>query len=153
MVLGGAHGFPWVGSAVGLLLVGTHLYLSRERGPEVATILLIGAMGTLVDSAQAFAGVFVFESGYWTYWVVPFWLTVMWMQFATLFHFILSWLSGRYLLSHGNELQPAGPGRSVGGGDSSLCFDRRSFSPGKRHRKISHRATRCPGLSSCYNGV
>jgi hypothetical protein len=48
---------------------------------------------------QAFYGVFVFLSGYYTQWVVPFWITVMWLQFATLLHFALSWLSGRYLLS------------------------------------------------------
>jgi len=99
MVFGAACGRPWTGAAVGLLFLSVHITLSRERGPEIATVLAIGILGTLTDSAQAFAGVFVFESGYWTYWVVPFWLTVMWMQFATLFHFALRWLSGRYLLS------------------------------------------------------
>ena len=99
LVLGAAGGYPWPGAGVGLVLVGVHLYLSKERKPEVMMVLLVGALGTAVDSVQAFAGVFVFESGYWTYWLVPFWLTVMWMQFATLFHFILAWLSGRYILS------------------------------------------------------
>jgi hypothetical protein len=99
LVLGAAKKYPWLGAGVGIALVGVHLYLSRERKPEVMTVLIIGALGTVVDSAQAFAGVFVFESGYWSYWVIPFWLTVMWMQFATLFHFVLHWLSGRYILS------------------------------------------------------
>jgi hypothetical protein len=67
--------------------------------PELLMVVTVGFLGTMVDSAQAFAGVFVFESGYWSYWVVPFWLTVMWMQFATLFHFALRWLSGHYLLA------------------------------------------------------
>lgn len=99
MVLGAARGHPWAGSAAGLALVAVHLLLARERGPELMTILMIGVLGTIVDSAQAFAGVFVFESGYWNYWFVPLWLTVMWMQFATLFHFILTWLNRRYLLA------------------------------------------------------
>ena len=99
MVLGAAHRHPWEGSAAGLLLVSVHMALARERAPELMTILSIGFLGTVVDSVQAFGGVFVFESGYWSYWFVPFWLTVMWMQFATLFHFLLVWLSGRYLLS------------------------------------------------------
>jgi len=99
MVLGAANGIPWKGSAAGFILFGVHLGLAREFLPEVKTVLVIGILGTVVDSAQAFAGVFVFESGYWTYWVVPLWLTVMWMQFATLFHYALSWLSGRYVLS------------------------------------------------------
>lgn len=99
MVLGAARGFPWAGAAVGLILLTTHILLSRERMPEIIVVLLVGILGTLADSIQAFAGVFVFETGYWSYWVVPFWLTVMWMQFATMFHFALTWLSGRYLLS------------------------------------------------------
>ena len=99
MVLGAANGRPWTGSVAGLALLAVHLILARERKPEILTVVSIGILGTIADSAQAFAGVFVFESGYWTYWVVPFWLTVMWMQFATLFHFALRWLSGRYLLS------------------------------------------------------
>ena len=99
MVLGAANGHPWKGSMAGLLLIAAHLSLSRDPIAEIKNVLAIGIMGTLVDSAQALAGVFVFESGYWTYWVVPFWMTVMWMQFATLFNFILSWLKGRYVLS------------------------------------------------------
>jgi hypothetical protein len=99
MVLGAANGFPWKGSAAGFILCCLHLCLARELVPEVKTVLIIGVMGTLVDSAQALAGVFVFESGYWSYWFVPLWLTVMWMQFATLFHYALSWLSDHYFLS------------------------------------------------------
>ena len=98
MVLCAAGGRPWTGSAGGLALLGCHLLLARDRRAELLTVMSVGALGTAVDSIQAFAGVFVFESGYWTYWAVPFWLTVMWMQFATLFHFSLRWLSGRYLL-------------------------------------------------------
>lgn len=99
MVLGAARGYPWAGAAAGLTLLTCHLLLVRERKPEILTVIFIGILGTLADSIQAHAGVFVFESGYWSYRVVPLWLTVMWMQFATLFHFALEWLSGRYLLS------------------------------------------------------
>jgi len=99
LVLGAARGYPWEGAGAGLFLLTAHIFLSKERKPEILTVLCIGVLGTVVDSIQAITGVFVFEAGYWSYWVIPFWLTVMWMQFATLFHFILSWLSGRYLLS------------------------------------------------------
>jgi len=99
MVLGAAKGYPWSGALAGFLLLVAHLVLVRETKAEIRTVLTIGALGTAVDSVQALAGVFVFESGYWTYWIVPLWLTVMWMQFATLFHFVLSWMKGRYWLS------------------------------------------------------
>jgi len=99
MILAAANGRPWQGAGAGLFLVFVHVILARERKPEIVTILLVGVLGTLVDTIQAFFGVFVFESGYWTFWVIPFWITVMWLQLATLLHFLLSWLSGRYLLA------------------------------------------------------
>ena len=99
MILAAAKGRPWPGAGVGLFLVLVHVILARERKPEIVTILLVGIVGTLVDTIQAFFGVFVFESGYWTFWVIPFWITVMWLQLATLLHFLLGWLSGRYLLA------------------------------------------------------
>lgn len=98
-VLGTAKGYPWLGAGTGLALLTVHLVLCRERGKETLTVMCIALVGTLVDTVQAYFGVFVFLSGYWTQWVVPFWITVMWLQFATLFHFALSWLSGRYFLS------------------------------------------------------
>ena len=98
-VLGGAHGFPWLGAGIGLGLLVVHFVLCREPGKEMVTVLLIGSAGTLADSIQAFFGVFVFPAGYWSEWAVPLWISVMWLQFATLFHFALGWLSGRYLLA------------------------------------------------------
>lgn len=99
MVLAAANGRPWLGAWIGLALVGLHLVLARHLRREFVTIVLVGFLGTLVDTIQAFKGVFVYESGYWTYWVVPFWVTVMWLQFASLLHYLLSRLSGRYILS------------------------------------------------------
>ena len=98
-VLGAAMGHPWTGAGTALFLLTVHLLLCRERRKEILTVSCIALGGTLIDSVQAFSGVLVFLSGYWTQWVVPFWITVMWLQFATLFHFALSWLSGRYFLS------------------------------------------------------
>ena len=98
-VLGGANHRPWLGASAALALVLVHVLLSQRRRDEALLVLQVGLLGTVVDTGQAFFGVFVFESGYWTYWVAPFWISVMWLQFATLFHFSLSWLSGRYLLT------------------------------------------------------
>lgn len=98
-VLGAAHGFAWLGAGIGIALLIVHLGLCREPVKETATVLLIALAGSVLDSVQAFMGVFVFLSGYWNQWMAPFWITVMWLQFATLFHFALFWLSGRYLLS------------------------------------------------------
>ena len=99
IVMAAARGHPWKGSAAGLFLILAHILLAAERKPEILNIVSIGMLGTFMDTVQAFFGVFVFESGYWSFWIAPFWITVMWMQFATLFHYALGWLAGRYALA------------------------------------------------------
>jgi hypothetical protein len=118
-VLGGAKGRPWLGAGVGLVFLTIHLFLCQEPAREVETVFWIGLAGTAIDSIQAFSGTFVFLSGYWTQWVVPFWLTVMWMQFATLFH-----LPPRYLLQSGDSRG------GLGLRTSSRCFHRQPLPAG-----------------------
>ena len=80
-VLGTAWGFPITGALSGLLLAGLHL------------------LGILVDSTQQALGLFTFtRDPTWPLWL-PLWVFVIWAQFATLFHYGLHWLSGRYLLA------------------------------------------------------
>ncbi|HSH69587.1 MAG TPA: DUF2878 domain-containing protein [Deferrisomatales bacterium] len=97
-VFGAADGYPWLGAGAALLLVGTHAALARERRAEWRLILLAGALGTLIDSVLMHLGLFRFTSGHWLAWFCPVWMIVMWMQFATLLRYSVSWLRGRYLL-------------------------------------------------------
>jgi len=97
-VFGAADGHPWVGAGAALLLVAVHGVLARERQAEWALILCAGALGTAVDSVLMHLGVFRFGSGQWVAWLCPAWMTVMWMQFATLFRYSIRWLQGRYAL-------------------------------------------------------
>ena len=56
-------------------------------------------LGILVDSLQQGFGLFTFtRDPAWPLWL-PLWVFVIWAQFATLFHYALHWLSGRYLLA------------------------------------------------------
>jgi hypothetical protein len=97
-VFGAADGYPWLGAGAALLLVGVHVVLARERSAEWKLILLAGALGTGVDSGLMHLGVFRYTSGQWLAWVCPMWMTVMWMQFATLLRYSVHWLRGRYWL-------------------------------------------------------
>ncbi len=56
-------------------------------------------LGILVDSLQQALGLFSFtRDAAWPFWL-PLWVFVIWAQFATLFHYALHWLSGRYMLA------------------------------------------------------
>lgn len=97
-VFGAADGYPWLGAGAALLLLVVHGVLARERRAEWALIVSAGVLGTAVDSVLMGLGIFRFHSGQWAGWLCPAWMTVMWMQFATLFRYSISWLRGRYVV-------------------------------------------------------
>ncbi|MEJ2524412.1 MAG: DUF2878 domain-containing protein [Desulfuromonadales bacterium] len=98
-VLGGAWGYPVIGALLAAALVGVHLLLvpdARREGPLLAVACLIGVV---VDSLQQALGLFTFQADPgWPFWL-PLWVFVIWAQFATLFHYALRWLRGRYWLA------------------------------------------------------
>lgn len=98
-VLGAAWGYPIVGAFLGLLLIGVHLLLASSRKSEILLMLGACALGVTIDSLQQSFGIFTFKSdSSWPLWL-PLWVFVIWAQFATLFHYALRWMAGRYLLA------------------------------------------------------
>lgn len=98
-VLGAAHGRPWAGTLAGLALLASHLALIPERRRQARFLLEAGLLGAVVDSAQSCLGLLTFRSGYVAGCLAPPWIVVMWMQFATLYRFGLSFLVGRPVLA------------------------------------------------------
>lgn len=98
-VLGAAYGFPVTGAIGALSLIALHLLLTDRPQAEAQLLLCAALLGILIDSSQQALGVFRFKTDPgWPLWL-PFWVVVVWAQFATLFRTALHWLSGRYLLS------------------------------------------------------
>ena len=98
-VLGAAWGFPIAGALSALLLAGLHLLLAVSWKNEALLMVAACLVGIVVDSFQQALGLFSFtRDPAWTLWL-PLWVFVIWAQFATLFHYALHWLSGRYLLA------------------------------------------------------
>jgi len=97
-IFGAADGYPWLGAGAAAVLVAVHGVLARERRAEWALILWVGVLGTAVDSLLMHLQVFRYDSGQWLAWFCPAWMSVLWMQFATLLRYSLNWLAGRYAL-------------------------------------------------------
>ena len=99
IVLGAGSGRPWLGSMCALALVAVHFAMVGDWPRH----LLLGGfammLGVLLDSVQLGVGVFEFTSGSIAPWLVPPWIAVLWIQFATILPFCLRWLSARYGLS------------------------------------------------------
>lgn len=96
-VLGAAWGYPLVGSLLAMLLIAIHLLLAETRETEIMLMICTCLLGVVIDSGQQALGVFSFKTDPdWPLWL-PLWIFVIWAQFATLFHYALYWLTGRYL--------------------------------------------------------
>ena len=97
-VLGAAWGFPLSGAFAALLLLAVHLLLTESRQAELTLVFCACLLGVVIDSGQQALGILTFKADpAWPLWL-PLWIFVIWAQFATLFHYALYWLTGRYLL-------------------------------------------------------
>ena len=76
-----------------------HLALVRDREREAKLLLAAASLGLLLDSLQLNLGLFRYPSGTPVTGLAPPWIVALWLQFATLLHFGLRWLAGRYLLA------------------------------------------------------
>ena len=98
-VLGAAWGNQVSGALLALLLIVIHLVLASSRKTEAFFMFCVCLLGIGIDSIQHAFGVFAFETDpNWPLWL-PLWIFIIWAQFASLFHYALYWLNGRYLLA------------------------------------------------------
>lgn len=98
-VVGAAKGNLWIGPAGCLAFLALHLFMIRPgegRGRELVYVLGFGVAGSLLDSWLASIGVLNYPtSTAWSAWLVPPWISSLWVAFAMLPRFSLSWLGGR----------------------------------------------------------
>lgn len=97
-VLGAAGGWPQLGAALALALVGVHLLLASQPRREWPVLCFAVALGLIVDSAHASFGVLDFQA-HTAGRPAPLWVLALWVQFGSALHFSLRWLSRRYVLA------------------------------------------------------
>ena len=86
-VLPAADGDPWTGALVTLGIVVIHLlWVAEHRRRDLVYILLVGALGTALDSALHVAGLLQYPgtAEAWSLPIVPPWIIALWVLFATL---------------------------------------------------------------------
>ncbi len=99
-VYGAAFNMSAIGVAVAALLVLIHFVLTHTLREEIMMIVVIGVLGTLVDSGQAATGLLVYQGGYAKApWLGPIWITAIWVLFASTINWSFGWLKGRTWLA------------------------------------------------------
>lgn len=98
-VVGAAWGAGCYGAALAGVLVVVHISLATAWFQELRLVLAAMLTGCVVDGLCIWFGVLRFADDGAIPGLPPFWMTVLWMQFATTLRYSLSWLRGRFLLA------------------------------------------------------
>jgi hypothetical protein len=98
-VVGGANGWPLLGSAIALAIVLAHVATARAPGRELTLILIVGAIGAIWDSLLAGSGLLTYASGTLFAGTAPYWIVAMWLLFGTLLNKSLRWMHGRLVIA------------------------------------------------------
>lgn len=94
-----AAGHSQLGITCAALLMAVHLLLHPRRGRQLLLMTVSAVAGLLVDSLLIAAGILNFTPAGPLPPLPPFWMTVLWAQFATTFPNCLRWLCHRPLLA------------------------------------------------------
>ena len=98
-VLGGAHGLPWVGTGIALVIVAWHLTRAARPKQELLLVLSAAAIGALFDTLLVWLGWFTYSSGTLIAGTAPHWMVALWMLFATTLNLSLAWLKRRLFVA------------------------------------------------------
>ena len=98
-LIGAGTGRPWLGLAL-LAAFGTwHFAHSRHRLVDAGLLAAAGLTGLVLDTIFLRTGVLEYAQPFPSSDYAPFWIVVMWMNFALTLNLSMRWLQGRALLA------------------------------------------------------
>ena len=93
-IVGGASGWPFLGSVPALVVVAIHLFMNRnELAREAVLIFGVTLLGVIIETSFVSLGALHYAGTSAV--LPPIWIIALWFAFGTLPHGSLSWLSGR----------------------------------------------------------
>lgn len=98
-VLSAASNQPLFGATVAIVILGAHLFISKQYKEELRLIGVAMAIGLVWDSLIVSMGWITYQSGMIVSFMAPYWIILMWALFATTLNFSMSWLKRKLLLA------------------------------------------------------
>ncbi|MGH8549096.1 MAG: DUF2878 domain-containing protein [Methylococcales bacterium] len=93
-VLGGAHGWPWLGMLLSLPVLAWHFWHAQPAWQEVRLLLLVALSGGVLDQAMLSLTLVSYPAENWPDQILPAWMWMLWMLFASTLNVGLRWLRG-----------------------------------------------------------
>lgn len=98
-VLGAVYDQLLLGMLIGLAIIAWHLVRAGRSLIELISLLMAGVIGTLWESSLVGMGWIHYYNGTYVEGMAPFWITMLWLLFATTFNLSLHWLRRRWLMA------------------------------------------------------
>ena len=98
-VLTAASNQPLVGAIISLVIIVSHLIMSKQYIHELRIIIIAMVIGLFWDSLIVSAGWITYQSGMVFDFIAPYWIVLMWALFATTLNSSLSWMKEKLILS------------------------------------------------------
>jgi hypothetical protein len=98
-IYGAANGLPWVGVAVVVPILMWHLVTSSLWQAELKLMLALAVIGAVLDQSLLFLGLVTFPPAGWPASLLPVWMVMLWMLFATTLNVSMRWMGGRYAIA------------------------------------------------------
>ena len=98
-MLGASNDLPYLGPMVMVVLLIAHRFLFVRNIKEIYLVLIVGIVGTVVDSLMFLSGSFVYQGSYSSeISIAPLWITAMWAGFAATVNHSMVFFKDRWLL-------------------------------------------------------
>lgn len=91
-VLSAAQGYPWLGTAMALAIVGWHLWSAPRPVEEINLLVQVVLIGAVWDSLLVLLGWLSYPTGTLLSGTAPYWILALWALFATALNVSMRWL-------------------------------------------------------------
>ncbi|MDH5368610.1 MAG: DUF2878 domain-containing protein [Gammaproteobacteria bacterium] len=98
-VLTAASSLPYFGAFISLVILGTHVFISKQYRQELRMIFIAMMIGFIWDSLLVSIGWITYQSGMVFDFMAPYWIVLMWALFAITINSSLSWMKEKLALA------------------------------------------------------
>tara|TARA_B100000965_G_scaffold124876_1_gene103594 strand:+ start:1384 stop:1902 length:519 start_codon:yes stop_codon:yes gene_type:complete len=98
-MLGASNDLPYLGPMVMVVLLIAHRFLFVRNIKEIYLVLIVGSVGTVVDSLMFLSGSFIYSGPYTDgLHIAPLWITAMWAAFAATVNHSMMFFKDKWLV-------------------------------------------------------